>query len=163
MIQQGQPQAEDAVRDGRPLWAYRYRLHGREPARPPVGGFSSRAEAEDALRKVLVRRARGADDGRGSGRGEPGMHQAEPVTIAKLRWLLGKATGALGPVRLSRARERRRADGAVLGSEGDRGRDRRRDRTSARVAVLAAVDRERVPAPSPRRYAVSRFSPSPRG
>jgi len=24
------------------------------------------------------------------------MHQAEPVTIAKLRWLLGKATATLG-------------------------------------------------------------------
>jgi hypothetical protein len=30
-----------------------------------------------------------------------GMHQAEPVTIAKLRWLLGKATSVLGPVGLA--------------------------------------------------------------
>ncbi len=29
------------------------------------------------------------------------MHQAEPVTIAKLRWLLGKATSALGAVRVA--------------------------------------------------------------
>jgi hypothetical protein len=29
------------------------------------------------------------------------MHQGEPVTIAKLRWLLGKATAVLGPVRLA--------------------------------------------------------------
>jgi hypothetical protein len=29
------------------------------------------------------------------------MHQGEPVTIAKLRWLLGKATAALGEVRLA--------------------------------------------------------------
>ena len=29
------------------------------------------------------------------------MHQAEPVTIAKLRWLLGKATVVLGEVRLA--------------------------------------------------------------
>src|SRR5207247_4183763 len=29
------------------------------------------------------------------------MHQAEPVTIAKLRWLLGKATAVLGEVRLA--------------------------------------------------------------
>jgi integrase len=29
------------------------------------------------------------------------MHQAEPVTIAKLRWLLGKATATLGGIRLS--------------------------------------------------------------
>ena len=30
-----------------------------------------------------------------------GMHQAEPVTMAKLRWLLGKATATLGEVRLA--------------------------------------------------------------
>jgi hypothetical protein len=29
------------------------------------------------------------------------MHQAEPVTLAKLRWLLGKATAAFGEVRLA--------------------------------------------------------------
>ena len=29
------------------------------------------------------------------------MHQAERVTIAKLRWLLGKATVVLGEVRLA--------------------------------------------------------------
>jgi integrase len=29
------------------------------------------------------------------------VHQAEPVTIAKLRWLLGKAKAALGEVRLA--------------------------------------------------------------
>ena len=29
------------------------------------------------------------------------MHQAEPVTIAKLRWLLGKATAVLGELRLA--------------------------------------------------------------
>jgi integrase len=36
-------------------------------------------------------------------KGEDGrsVHQAEPVTIAKLRWLLGKATRALGEVRLA--------------------------------------------------------------
>ena len=35
------------------------------------------------------------------GRGVPGAHQGERVTIAKLRWLLGKATAALGEVRLA--------------------------------------------------------------
>jgi hypothetical protein len=29
------------------------------------------------------------------------MHQAEPVTIEKLRWLLGKATATLGEIRLA--------------------------------------------------------------
>ena len=41
--------------DGRPLWAFRHRLDGRGSARPQVGGFASRAEAEEALRKALAR------------------------------------------------------------------------------------------------------------
>ena len=91
--------------DGQPLWAYRYRLEGRSSERPQVGGFASRAEAEKALRKVLDRL------GPGGGRatitlGEfvdeyLEMHQAAPVTIAKLRWLLGKATSVLGEKRLA--------------------------------------------------------------
>jgi hypothetical protein len=40
--------------DGRPLWAYRYRLDCRGSARPQVGGFASRVEAEEALRKALA-------------------------------------------------------------------------------------------------------------
>jgi integrase len=91
--------------DGQPLWAYRYRLEGRSSERPQVGGFASRAEAEKALRKVLDRL------GPGGGRATITlgqfvdeyleMHQAEPVTIAKLRWLLGKATSVLGEKRLA--------------------------------------------------------------
>jgi integrase len=91
--------------DGQPLWAYRYRFEGRGSARPQVGGFASRAEAESALRKVLDR------IGPGGGRATTtlsdlvqeylGMHQAAPVTIAKLRWLLGKATPTLGDKRLA--------------------------------------------------------------
>jgi len=67
--------------------------------RPQVGGFATLAEAQKALRKAL--------DRLGPGRGGAmtlaelvdeylELHQAEPVTIAKLRWLLGKATSALG-------------------------------------------------------------------
>jgi hypothetical protein len=53
MIQQGQVFKLTARgADGRPLWAYRYRLDGRGSARPQVGGFASRAEAEEALRKA---------------------------------------------------------------------------------------------------------------
>lgn len=106
MIQQGQVfklKAQGA--DHRPLWAYRHRLDGRGSARPQVGGFASRAEAEEALRKALARLRPGGcaatmtladlvDE-------YLGMHQAEPVTIAKLRWLLGKATAALGGRRLA--------------------------------------------------------------
>jgi hypothetical protein len=85
--------------------AYRYRLEGRGSERPQVGGFATRAEAETALCKVLDRL------GPGGGRATitlaesvdeylP-MHQAEPVTIAKLRWLLSKATAVLGEKRLA--------------------------------------------------------------
>ena len=41
--------------DDQPLWAYRYRLEGRGSDRPQVGGFATRTEAENALRKVLDR------------------------------------------------------------------------------------------------------------
>ena len=90
---------------GQPLWAYRYRLEGRGSARPQVGGFATRADALKALEKVLARLGPG---GRAATitLGELvdeylEMHQAEPVTIAKLRWLLGKATATLGEVRLA--------------------------------------------------------------
>src|SRR2546425_346893 len=105
MIQQGQVfklKAKGA--DGEPLWAYRYRLQGRESMRPQAGGCASRSEAQKALRKALDR----LGPGRGGAMTLPELveeylelHQAEPVTIAKLRWLLGKATSALGEKRIA--------------------------------------------------------------
>jgi len=106
MIQQGQVfKLKAKGHDGQPLWAYRYRLEGRGSERPQVGGFATRADAEKALRKVLDRL------GPGGGRATITlaelvdeyleMHQAAPVTIAKLRWLLGKATTVLGEKRLA--------------------------------------------------------------
>jgi integrase len=92
--------------DGQALWAYRYRLEGRRgSSRPQVGGFATRSDALKALEKVLARLGPG-------GRAAKmtlaelieeylELHQAEPVTIAKLRWLLGKATDARGEVRLA--------------------------------------------------------------
>ena len=86
--------------DGQPLWAYRYRLEGRGSSRPQIGGFASRADARKALEKELARLGPG---GRAATitLGELvdeylDMHQAEPVTIAKLRWLLGKAPPSSG-------------------------------------------------------------------
>jgi integrase len=106
MIQQGQVfKLKTRGAEGRSLWAFRYRLEGRGSTRPQVGGFATRDEAEKALRKVL--------DRLGAGGGAATMtlsdlvdeflqiHQAEPVTIAKLRWLLAKATVVLGEVRLA--------------------------------------------------------------
>ena len=106
MIQQGQVfKLKAKGPDGQPLWAYRYRLEGRGSERPQVGGFATRTEAEKALRKVLDRL------GPGGGRATITladfveeyleMHQAAPVTIAKLRLLLGKATEVLGEKRLA--------------------------------------------------------------
>jgi integrase len=106
VIQQGQVfKLKAKAADGQPLWAYRYRFEGRGSARPQVGGFASRAEALQALEKVLER----LGPGRRAGTFTLGelvdeyleMHQAERVTIAKLRWLLGKATAAFGEVRLA--------------------------------------------------------------
>jgi hypothetical protein len=91
--------------DGEPLWAYRYRVAGRGSARLQVGGFSTRAEAQRALQNKLARLLPG---GRSATLtlGEwveeyLEAHQGERVTVAKLRWLLGKATAELGAVRLA--------------------------------------------------------------
>jgi hypothetical protein len=105
VIQQGQVFKLTAKgADGEPLWAYRYRLEGRSSARPQVGWFATRAEAQKALRKALDR----VGAGRGGAITLAGLveeylelHQAEPVTIAKLRWLLGKATSSLGEKRIA--------------------------------------------------------------
>jgi integrase len=106
MIQQGQVfKLKAKGPDGQPLWAYRYRIEGRGSERPQVGGFATRAEAEKALRKVLDRL--GPDGGRATITLSEfvdeylELHQAAPVTIAKLRWLLSKATEVLGEKRLA--------------------------------------------------------------
>jgi hypothetical protein len=91
--------------DGEPLWAYRYRLAGRGSPRFQAGGFATRAEAQKALQYKL---ARLGPDGRGArvtlaewAEEYLQTHAGERVTIAKLRWLLGKATATLGDVRLA--------------------------------------------------------------
>src|SRR6266498_2104273 len=106
MIQQGQVfKLKTTSVDGEPLWAYRYRVAGRDSARRQAGGFTTKAEAQRALQNRLARLLPG-------GRAETltlaewveeylGAHQGDRVTIAKLRWLLGKATAALGEVRLA--------------------------------------------------------------
>lgn len=105
MVQQGQVfKLKTKGADGKPLWAYRYRLQGRGSCRRQVGGFASRTEAQRALRKTLDRLRPG-------GRAATltliefveeylQAHPGQPVTVSKLRWLLGKATAALGDVRL---------------------------------------------------------------
>jgi len=70
-----------------------------------VGGFGSKAEAQRALQNKLARLLPGrravtltlrewVDE-------YIDAHEGERVTVAKLRWLLGKATAGLGEVRLA--------------------------------------------------------------
>jgi hypothetical protein len=106
VIQQGQVfKLKARGTDGEPLWAYRYRAAGRGSSRLQMGGFATRAEAQRGLQNKLGRLWPG---------GRPATltlgewveeyldaHQGERVTVAKLRWLLGKATAELGEVRLA--------------------------------------------------------------
>jgi len=91
--------------DGKPTWAYRYRVDGRGSARPQVGGFASQGEALQAL-KVALERLR-----RRNGRiaqitltelvdAYMAQHEAATRTIVKLRWLLAKATRVFGDRRV---------------------------------------------------------------
>ena len=106
MVQQGQVfRLKTRGAGAEPLWAYRYRVSGRGSARRQVGGFATRAEAQRALQNKL---ARLGPDGRAATitlaewvEEYLQTHTGERVTIAKLRWLLGKATAALGDVALA--------------------------------------------------------------
>jgi integrase len=91
--------------DGKLLWAYRYRVDGRDSARPQVGGFASQSEALQALKIALERLHR--RNGRLAQitlnelvQEYLAQHEAAPRTIAKLRWLLAKATRAFGDRRV---------------------------------------------------------------
>src|SRR5262245_27048394 len=105
VIQQGQVfKLKARSADGEPLWAYRYRVAGRGSTRLQVGGFLTRTEAQRALQNRLARLSpdrRSATMTLGEWVEEYlEAHQGERVTVAKLRWLLGKATAELGGVRL---------------------------------------------------------------
>jgi hypothetical protein len=41
--------------EGKPLWAYRYRVGGRGSTRPQLGGFATQGEALQALQVALER------------------------------------------------------------------------------------------------------------
>ena len=105
MIQQGQVfKLKAKCADGEPLWAYRYRVAGRGSARLQVGGFRSKAEAQRALQNKVARllpgRRAAALTLRDWVEEYLETHAGERVTVAKLRWLLGKTTAELGEVRL---------------------------------------------------------------
>jgi len=87
--------------DGEPLWAYRYRVGGRDSARVQRGGFASERDAAEALERELKRLRREQRVSRSLTVAELveaylAQHDVEQVTIEKLRWLLGKAVAAFG-------------------------------------------------------------------
>src|ERR671930_465070 len=90
-----------AGREGEPLWAYRYRLGGRGSKRVQRGGFGSEQDAAEALARELERLRRERRVSRSLTLAELvevylAQHDVEPVTIEKLRWLLGKAVADFG-------------------------------------------------------------------
>jgi integrase len=88
-------------RRGESLWAYRYRIGGRDSKRVQRGGFASERDAAEALDRELQRLRRERRMPRSLTLAELvdaylAQHDVEPVTIEKLRWLLGKAVAAFG-------------------------------------------------------------------
>jgi hypothetical protein len=98
MVQQGQTiELTRRGPDGERLWAYRHRTGGRGSKRVQRGGFASEEDARDALERLrrerrVTRRLTLTElvetylD----------QHDVQPVTIEKLRYLLGKATAGFG-------------------------------------------------------------------
>ena len=140
MIQQGQVfKLQATCADGEPLWAYRYRVAGRGSARLQVGGFGSKAEAQRALQNKLARLV----PGRRAAALTLGewveeyldAHRGERVTVAKLRWLLGKATAEPGRCAACRALARA---GLRVAADGS-GRASLRGDASAAAGLNRAV------------------------
>ncbi|MBV9334300.1 MAG: hypothetical protein JO243_00275, partial [Solirubrobacterales bacterium] len=82
-------------------WAYRYRLGGRGSTRVQQSGFPTKQAAEQALDRALERTLQERGLAPAPTLSELvevylAQHDTEPETIAKLRWLLSKATAAFG-------------------------------------------------------------------
>jgi integrase len=98
MSQQGQLiRLKRTGRDGEALWAYRR----PRPKRVQRGGFPSERNAAEALERELERLRREQRVSRSLTLAELvgayiEQHDGEPVTIEKLRWLLGKAVAVFG-------------------------------------------------------------------
>src|SRR6266540_4367140 len=102
MSQQGQLiRLKRTGRDGEPMGAYRYRVGGRDSRRVQRGGFASECDAAEALERELERLRREQRVARSLTLAELveaylAQHDVDPVTIEKLRWLLGKAVAVFG-------------------------------------------------------------------
>lgn len=110
MWQQGQVvRLKRTARDGEALWADRYRVGGRGSKRVQQGGFASERHAAEALERALERVRRERRVSWSLTLAELvdeylAQHDVEPVTTAKLGWLLAKSVAAFGPMRLSELR-----------------------------------------------------------
>jgi integrase len=138
MSQQGQLiQLKRRCRGGEPLWAYRYRVGGRESRRVQRGGFVSERDAAEALERELERLRRERRVSRSLTLAELvevylAQHDVEPVTIEKLRWLLAKAVAAFGDRPVGELRSEEIAGWRIMLSPGYRF-----DATQALRQVLA--------------------------
>src|ERR687892_510626 len=106
MVQQGQTiELTRRGPDGERLWAYRYRTGGRDSKRVQLGGFASEQDARSALERKLERLRREGRVSRSLTLAELvetylAQYDVQPVTIEKLRYLLGKATAVFGDRRV---------------------------------------------------------------
>jgi integrase len=106
MMQQGQVFGLASTgADGTSLWAYRYRIGGRGGKRVQRGGFASEEDARAALERALEKLRRRNGIGRMPTLAEfvdeyLAQHDASPVTLGKLRFLLDRAVAAFGDCRL---------------------------------------------------------------
>jgi integrase len=102
VLQQGQVfEVATRGRDGKRLWAFRYRAGGRSAKRVQRGGFRSEEDARAALERVLEELRRETGVGRRPTLAEfvdedLGQHEVSPVTLEKLRFLLTRAVRAFG-------------------------------------------------------------------
>jgi integrase len=91
--------------DGRRLWAYRYRIDGRDSRRIQRGGYLTADEARAALQQALTaaqrRKARIRVTLADLAEEYLAQHDGQTETTAKLRWLLTKSTAAFGSTLLA--------------------------------------------------------------
>jgi integrase len=126
MIQQGQVFAlKWAGRERGPLWAYRYRVGGRGSRRVQRGGFASEEDAVAALERELERVRRERRVSRSLTLAELvdaylAQHDVQPVTTAKLRWLLEKAIAVFGERRIGELTSQEIAEWRMTVSPGYR-------------------------------------------
>src|SRR6266511_319283 len=93
-------QTQEQGRDGKPLWAYRYRLDGRGSKRLQRGGFATKDEAQEALNRTLddlhCRNPLAEITFAELVEKYLAQHEVDPVTLTKLGWLLSKSVAGLG-------------------------------------------------------------------